>query len=244
MGRGGQSGASDSGAGRRGDPEISPPFLGPFRDRPESAFYASGRLTPQETFNAAEENIRAGLIGVRNRFPGRRLRMDHERLTRYHRSIFGKLFTEFEGAGRYRQGHEPTQFAVPVRRPSKWTAEAVRGSPYDRIRSELNEVFAAWDARIDQAQGRRIPPREALLAVAELYTGILRIHPFVDGNHRASFMTYAAAMWSFDIPLVRFRDAGEMRAHDRAVAPALLPDQRDSRPFAGLLLKRSEAARS
>jgi prophage maintenance system killer protein len=42
-------------------------------------------------------------------------------------------------------------------------------------------------------------------AAAALYAGILRVHPFVDGNHRVGFVALSAALWSFGLPLVVVR---------------------------------------
>jgi hypothetical protein len=71
---------------------------------------------------------------------------------------------------------------------------------------------------------------------------ILRAHPFVDGNHRASFLVYAAALATFDLPLVDFATDEHLRAHDRTVGEAVLPDKLDPHPFAELLVKELEAA--
>lgn len=78
-------------------------------------------------------------------------------------------------------------------------------------------------------------------ALAKLYTGVLRVHPFVDGNHRTCYAMLARALWWLDMPLIRFRTADSKRDHDRAAAPALLPSS-DARPFADLLQNRLEQA--
>lgn len=218
--------------------------MAPFRDRPESAFFKSRHFSAEETFAAAEQKMLDGLSRIRATFFGRQLRMDHERLLRYHGSIFGGLFTELEGAGRYRTAQEPTVFAVPVKREGEWMTTSVSGAAHTEIRPALDEVFAAWDRRIRSMRHRRVPLGEGALAISELYTGILRVHPFVDGNHRSSFMVYAAASWSFRWPLIRFSTAKEMREHDRAVGAALLPDEHDPRPFAELVERRVREAGS
>jgi len=77
---------------------------------------------------------------------------------------------------------------------------------------------------------------------AALYSGILRVHPFVDGNHRVSFVALSAVLWSFGLPNVRFIGAEEMIAHDDALVPALVSAPEDAEPFAQLLAKRIESA--
>jgi hypothetical protein len=81
-------------------------------------------------------------------------------------------------------------------------------------------------------------------AAAALYAGILRVHPFVDGNHRVGFVALSAALWSFGLPNVRFIGAEEMIAHDDALVPALLSASGDVEPFAQLLTTRIEHASS
>ncbi|MFI4977279.1 MAG: Fic family protein [Solirubrobacterales bacterium] len=81
-------------------------------------------------------------------------------------------------------------------------------------------------------------------AAAALYAGILRVHPFVDGNHRVGFVVLSAALWSFGLPNVRFIGAEEMIAHDDALVPALVSASADVEPFAQLLATRIERASS
>jgi len=72
-------------------------------------------------------------------------------------------------------------------------------------------------------------------AVAALYAGILRVHPFVDGNHRVSFVALSAALWSFGLPNVEFEDDRETIAHDDALVPALESEHGSIERFAQLL---------
>jgi prophage maintenance system killer protein len=81
-------------------------------------------------------------------------------------------------------------------------------------------------------------------AAAALYTGILRVHPFVDGNHRVGYVALSAALWSFGLPNVRFIGTEEMIAHDDALVPALVSTSGDVEPFAQLLAMRIERASS
>jgi prophage maintenance system killer protein len=68
-----------------------------------------------------------------------------------------------------------------------------------------------------------------------LYAGILRVHPFVDGNHRVSFVALSTALWSLGLPNVEFEDDADTIAHDDALVPALESKQGSVEPFAQLL---------
>lgn len=166
--------------------------------------------------------------------------MSDEALRRLHRSIFGGLFREIDGVGRYRQAHEPAWFGVPVQREGGWSSARVKGADPPSIPTELREVFAEWNEWPgEQEHSVRLP--ETAMALGKLYTGVLRVHPFVDGNHRTCYAMLARALWWLDMPLISFLTAEEMQEHDRAVAPALLPG-RDAQPFADLLRNRLEQA--
>jgi hypothetical protein len=84
---------------------------------------------------------------------------------------------------------------------------------------------------------------EKTRVVAALYTGILRVHPFADGNHRTAFVALSAALWSLGLPAVEFAHDKDMTDHDSAVAPALISPDGDVDPFARLLTTRIEHAR-
>jgi len=97
-------------------------------------------------------------------------------------------------------------------------------------------------SRILDRQGVAIA--EQTRVVAALYAGILRVHPFADGNHRTAFVALSAALWSLGLPAVEFADDKDMTDHDSTVAPALISPDGDIEPFARLLAARIEHARN
>jgi fido (protein-threonine AMPylation protein) len=117
-------------------------------------------------------------------------------------------------------------------------------APYS-IRRDLAVVCAAFNRRVDDlsaVEARSI--LDCTRAAAALYAGILRVHPFVDGNHRVGYVALSAALWSFGLPNVRFIGAEEMIAHDDALVPALVSASGEVEPFAQLLTMRIERASS
>lgn len=101
-------------------------------------------------------------------------------------------------------------------------------------------MFNSGSARLDRLG---IGIAEQTRVVAALYAGILRVHPFADGNHRTAFVALSAALWSLGLPAVEFADDKDITDHDSAVAPALISSDGDVEPFARLLATRIEHAR-
>jgi prophage maintenance system killer protein len=119
----------------------------------------------------------------------------------------------------------------------------VEGVAPETIRSELQAICSSFNRRfhsVDAAAGSST--LDYTRAAAALYAGILRVHPFVDGNHRVSFVALSAALWSLGLPNVRFIGADEMIAHDDALVPALISASGDVEPFAQLLARRIDHA--
>lgn len=119
----------------------------------------------------------------------------------------------------------------------------VEGMAPEAIRGELRAICSSFN---QHAEGFDATAGSSILdyarAAAALYSGILRVHPFVDGNHRVSFVALSAALWSFGLPNVRFIGAEEMIAHDDALVPALISVPGDVEPFARLVARRIESA--
>ena len=217
-------------------------YLGPFRDSPESRFYQARDLSPEETWQATTKELARALAGVRAAMWGRPLEMNIERLLRWHGSLFGRLFP-YEAA-HLRRAHEPAQFGVPVMQNGERSIRVVHGAPSDQLRRLLNESFAAYahDSQTLSVRIDRPPIREFTRLGARLYTDLLRIHPFTDGNHRTSFIALSGVFWSFQVPALRFPTDEDMLAHDDAVALAVL--HLDPEPFANLLEERLIHGRS
>lgn len=166
------------------------------------------------------------------------LRMSPERVSWWHEAIFARHFPH--DGGRFRR--ELAFFGVML---LDGGMRQLKGVAPDAIRRDLATVCATFNRHVDALNATAA---KSLLdytqAAAALYAGILRVHPFVDGNHRVGFVALSAALWSFGLPNVRFIGAEEMIAHDDALVPALLSASGDVEPFARLLAMRIEHASS
>lgn len=207
-----------------------------YRDNEDSRFYRTDRLSPEETWLALRDNLGRVLMDAQRAFWRGRLEMDPERVRWWHGAIFARHFPH--DGGRFRR--ERAFFGVVT---DCGGMRQIEGSPPDALRGDLAKVCLAFNggaARLDR-QGTGIA--EQTRVVAALYTGILRVHPFADGNHRAAFVSLSAALWSLGLPAVEFADDEDMTDHDGAVAPALVSHDGDVEPFAWLLASRIEHAR-
>ena len=118
------------------------------------------------------------------------------------------------------------------------------GAHAEELCGLLGQAFAEAATGLDAVRGRRVALEDGLRPVAKLYTDIIRIHPFVDGNHRVAFVGMSAALWSMRVPFVWFPSLEDMDEHDRAITPALLPEVLDPQPFADLLAAHVKTTRS
>ncbi len=207
-----------------------------YRDNEDSRFYKTDRLSPEDTWQALSDELVRVLMDAQRAFWRGRLEMDAERVRWWHGAIFARSFPH--DGGRFRR--ERAFFGVVT---DGGGMRRIEGSSPGALRRDLTEVCAAFNsdtARLDR-QGTGIA--EQTRVVSALYAGILRVHPFADGNHRTAFVALSAALWSLGLPAVEFADDKDMTDHDSAAAPALISPDGDVKPFARLLATRIEHAR-
>lgn len=200
-----------------------------YRDREESRFHQAHGLSPEQTWQALGDEL-ARVLSDAQRVSWRgALRMDPERVRWWHGAIFARHFP-YDG-GRLRRDRAFFGVMLP-----NGGIRQLEGAAPEAIRSELQAVCSSFNQRAD-ALGD--PDSASLLdrarVVAALYAGILRVHPFVDGNHRVSFVALSAALWSFGLPNVEFEEDAEIIAHDDALVPALEAKGGSIESFAQLL---------
>jgi Fic family protein len=203
-----------------------------YRDHEDSRFFQARGLTTEETWQALGDELARVLNDTQRMFWRASLPMNPERIRWWHGAIFGRHFP-YDG-GRFRQ--ELAFFGVMM--PDGGMRQ-LEGIEPQAIRQELTAVCASFSRRVDafdDVDTTSILDRAR--AAATLYAGILRVHPFADGNHRVSFVALSAALWSLGLPNVRFIGPDQMIAHDDSLVPALLSATGDVEPFAQLLAER------
>jgi hypothetical protein len=207
-----------------------------YRDNEGSRFYKAGRLSPEETWRALGDELGRVLMDAQRTFWRSRLEMTPERIRWWHGAIFVRNFPH--DGGRFRR--ERAFFGVVT---DGGGMGQIEGSSPDTLRRDLAEVCASFNSSIARFEQQNTGVLERTRVVGALYAGILRVHPFADGNHRTAFVALSAALWSLGLPAVEFADDTDMTGHDEAVTPALLSPHGDIEPFARLLATRIEPAR-
>jgi hypothetical protein len=153
-----------------------------YSDREESRFYQAGDLTPEQTWQTLGDELARVLNDAQRAFWRAPLRMDPERVRWWHGAIFARHFPH--DGGRFRRDRAFFGMVIP-----NGGMRQLEGAAPEAINRELQTVCSSFNRYAD-ALGD--PDSTGLLdrarAVAALYAGILRVHPFVDGNHRVSFV--------------------------------------------------------
>lgn len=207
-----------------------------YQDNEGSRFYRAGRLSPEDTWWALGDELARVLMDAQLVFWRARLEMTPERVRWWHGAIFARHFP-YDG-GRFRQ--ERAYFGVVS---ADGGMRQIEGSSPDDLRRDLAEVCASFNGGIERLETRNASVLEQTRVVGAMYAGILSVHPFADGNHRAGFVALSAALWSLGLPAIEFAQDADMADHDDSIAPALFSPDGDIEPFAQLLAMRIEHAR-
>jgi hypothetical protein len=131
--------------------------------------------------------------------------MSPERVRWWHGAIFARHFPH--DGGRFRR--ELAFFGVML--PDGGMRQ-LEGVAPDAIRRDLATVCATFNRRVDDFDATAANSiLDYTRAVAALYAGILRVHPFVDGNHRVGFVDILTS-WRTAFILRRRRSAAPTRS--------------------------------
>lgn len=216
---------------------MSVPGFGDLRDEPDAPFYLSRErefATPEKT--AAEilrrfSGVVFNVIDAADRAP---ITLELEDVIGWHRAVFTSTFPH--QAGQLRSG--PTFFGVQWIEDGKHRHRMAQGAEPRFQRDEIRSALGAYNQEVRTGRSRSL--RAALTHAVALYTSLLRIHPFEDGNLRAAFPALQAALVSLGSFPVFFPHAVE--EHDDAIGWALRPDgeHRSIEPFVDLLQARTE----
>ena len=160
-----------------------------YRDNEGSRFYRAGRLSPEETWLALGDELARVLVDALQAFWRKPLRLDPERIRWWHGAIFARHFPYDGGCFR----RERAFFGVVTANDGMRQLE---GSSPETLLRDLAEVCVSFNDGVTRLAKRNASVLEQTRVIGALYTGILRVHPFADGNHRASFVALSAALWS------------------------------------------------
>lgn len=198
-----------------------------FRDTPGSAFYAVEGLSPEETWVriiAGQERALATAIDLTLA----RQTITPEWIANAHRLIFEETFPA--DAGRFRGfmpdgSPEDVWFGVSVGTAQTARVRPMKGAHPNRIVERLDRACLEFDQTSDELKRGVATVRSSALACSRLYAKAAATHPFVDGNLRAAWIAFQAALLSLELPIIQFPD---LDAHDMAMDTALRVDGNQS----------------
>jgi fido (protein-threonine AMPylation protein) len=217
------------------------PGFAPFRDEEDAQFFRSSVRpfdSPEATAGEIVRRFSQVVFAVMDEASRRPCHLGLDDLLRWHRATFKTTFPY--QAGELRTG--PTWFGVRWREQGELRRRTVTGSDPALVRDELRGAFATYNTERERRGPERRPLAVALGTAADLYAGLLRIHPFEDGNLRAAFPALQCALISLGAAPVHFEQA--VAEHDEAIGWALRPEPalRSTEPFVELLRARIEGA--
>lgn len=194
-------------------PTLGAPFRG-FRDDEESPFFRAPGLSPEETWEVSVDRMARVLVGLDVLLAAGPIEMSPRLLCSWHREIFGALFPEDAGRLReIRDGRpEHVYFGVLDR--------GYRGATPRSLHLRLQKVCVEFNtdaAKIRASAGPQDKTFEAVHAAARLYAKALRVHPFIDGNLRMSFVALNAGLLTLGLDTVAFED---LKSHDKLIGIA------------------------
>ncbi len=208
-----------------------------FRDTSDSAFYETDGRSPQETWVEIVSGMERALAwGVELALARRQV--TPEWIGEVHRLIFGGTFPA--DAGRFRGmlpngTPEEGWFGITVAASQTARIQPKKGAHPKRIVENLDRACLEFDNSAAEIRSGLVDPavRNATTACAKLYAKIVNIHPFVDGNLRAAYVSLQASLLALELPLVQFDD---LDGHDEAIDRALRVDGDQSYvPLASLI---------
>jgi fido (protein-threonine AMPylation protein) len=210
-----------------------------FADHEESPFYRAGAKTPEETWDEVHTCGVGAINDVRARVEAGAVPVEPELIAHWHRLIFHTTFPA--DAGRFRWKREDGKwedvfFGVSVGTAQTRRRRPAKGAHPNRIRTRLDVICEQFNRHVAEAHAAEIATLgSSTAASARLYARVLNVHPFVDGNLRAAFVTLQYALRVLDLPMVEFPDIPE---HNDALDLALRIDRHQTYDPLGSLLER------
>ena len=222
--------------GRAVTPSYGEPFRG-FRDHAESPFFRAPGHSPEETWELSVDQLAHLLVNLGPLAAAGPIEMSSALLCSWHREIFGALFPEHAGRLRsFRHGEwEHVYFGGHVGTRQPRDIRVYRGTSPRELPGRLRKICTEFNTA---AAAIRASPTadsfDAVHAATRLYAKVLRAHPFLDGNLRATTITLNAALLTLGLPRVRFND---IDLHDDLLGIAFVGKHDPYRPLAEEITK-------
>ena len=217
-------------------PSLGAPFRG-FRDHSESPFFCASGHTPEETWEVSVDRLAQLLVGLGPHAKSGPIEMSATLLCSWHREIFGSLFPEDAGRLRWRRGldWEHVYFGGNIGTHRPRDIRLYRGTVPRELRRRLRKICAEFNtAAASIRESDSINSYNAVHAATRLYAKVLRAHPWVNGNLRATTVALNAALLTLGLGTVGFKD---LELHDDLLGIAFVGRNDPYRPLAEHIAK-------
>jgi fido (protein-threonine AMPylation protein) len=193
------------------------------REGTSSAFLRAPGKTAAQTSIALGDALAAVLAKIAKDPPLSHPTVTAERLERWHRGVFGRLFRK--DAGRMRR-HDAVVFSN-VYTDDAGTERTVLFNGMDgaRVQEEVADACARFGGVQAAHAAGRVGLDTLAADLADLVADLLLIHPFVDGNHRVTLIAMQAVLRDVNGAITPLHDDVEALASDLELA-LLGPDYR------------------
>jgi fido (protein-threonine AMPylation protein) len=211
-------------------PTHGAPFRG-FRDDEESPFFCAAGRTPEETWNLSVDRFADILETLEALADAGPIELSPALLCSWHREVFGELFPDDAGRlrTRYEGDWEHVQYGGQVGTRRSRRIRVYRGAHPRRLHRRLEKICAEFNTAA--AEIRASPATDSFDAVAaatRLYAKVLRAHPFIDGNLRATTVALNAGLVTLGLDIVAFKDFAR---HDELLGIAFVGKHDPYRPL-------------
>jgi fido (protein-threonine AMPylation protein) len=212
-------------------PTQGAPFRG-FRDHEESPFFCAPGLTPEETWNLSVDRFADILETLEALADAGPIELSPALLCSWHHEIFGELFPDDAGRLRWRRGRDPEHvyFDAIIGTHQTRRLRRYRGTSPRKLSRRLGKICTEFNtAAAAIRNSSSTDTYEAIHTATRLYVKVLRAHPFVDGNLRATAVALNAALVTLDLDIVAFKD---LARHDELLGIAFVGKHDPYRPLA------------
>jgi fido (protein-threonine AMPylation protein) len=164
-----------------------------FKEKPDSEYHRAPNLSPEATWTRVAEEL--GRVAALTTLEGYR---DHwlevADIELIHRGIFEPVFGEKTLSFRNLRKHGVT-FPIVTGTQEEPHAGVRRGTGGKQVKQNLREALDAFERDVEGLEAAARPPiDDAARAAVKLYTKVIGIHPFFDGNGRTAWAVVSYAL--------------------------------------------------
>ena len=164
-----------------------------FEERPKSDYQCAPGLTPEETWVKVAEDL--GRVAALTTLEGYRDQpLNVADIEAIHQAIFEPVFGE-QTLGFRAQSTDRVEFPIVMGKREAPVQRSRHGSGGRQVKPNLGRALALFEREVAALGAKKNPAlSEAALTAIKLYTKVIGIHPFFDGNGRTGWAIVSYAL--------------------------------------------------